>query len=95
MTMQIISQSLRVGRTLLGIACLTVLASCGGHDDGAAPIAPIAVSNTPPASASADVSGFIAFMKTLVATQQDASDPLDLTAFVAPTIDTTDPDPSI
>ncbi len=77
-------------------AALLALASCGGGgDDGGPPsVAPVAT-NTPPASASGSSDGFVAFLKTLVATTPDNTEPLDLSAFTAPVNDTGDPDPSI
>ncbi len=80
-----------------GLAVAAAVASCGGHDDGnqSSPPAATTTTNVPPASAAASVSGFIAFMKTVVAVQLDMSQPLDVSNFVAPTSDTTLPDPTI
>ena len=78
-----------------GLAVAAAVASCGGHDDGNPSSPPAAATNTPPASAAASVGGFIAFMKTVVAVQLDMSQPLDVSNFVAPTSDTTLPDPTI
>ena len=82
---------------LAGLATAIMLASCGGgHDDGGPPpVTPPPVSNMPPASASADVAGFIAYLKILVVTMPDADQPLDLSAFTAPTSDTALPDPGV
>lgn len=80
-----------VGTTLM-------LASCGGDGGGGnndAPPVPPVTSNTPPASTSASPEGFIAYLKTVVAIQSDTADPLDLTGFVAPVADTSEPDASI
>ncbi len=85
----------RVAAGLAATAVVTMLASCGGSDDGQPVVAPPVASNTPPASASVDVDGFIAFLKILVPTQPDTTQPLDVTAFVAPMTDTGLPDPSI
>ena len=86
----------RSGAIMAAVAAMLTLASCGGgHDDGGPVAPPAAVSNTPPDSASASVLGFIAFLKILVPTQPETTDPLDVTAFVAPTTETGDPDPSI
>ena len=78
-------------------ATVMLLASCGGNDDNgmAAVTQPPVASNTPPDSASADIPGFIAFLKTLVPTQPETTQPLDVTMFVAPMSDTAVPDPSI
>ena len=85
-----------VGSALL---VTTALASCGGgDDDGGEPSPappPVAVSNQPPASASQSSDGFIAYLKTLVVTSPEATQPLDVAAFVAPVNDTGVPDPTI
>ncbi len=85
----------RAVAVVVGAAALVTLASCGGHDDGGPTPVVTPVSNTPPASASANVDGFIAFLKTLVPTRPETTEPLDVTGFTAPTTETGDPDPSI
>ncbi|MEO8938000.1 MAG: hypothetical protein ABI277_00045 [Burkholderiaceae bacterium] len=86
--MQASSKLRRVGLTIAALALVTTLASCGGSDNGTpAPVTPVA-SDTPPASASASTLGFIAFLKTVVVTMPETTQPLDLTNFVAPTDDT-------
>lgn len=79
-----------------GVALSVLLASCGGggDDGGPAPVPPV-VSNTPPDSASASTDGFIAYLKILVATMPENTEPLDVASFVAPTSDTAPFDPSI
>ena len=85
----------RTAGTAAAIAVTVLLASCGGSDDGAPPPAPPpVVSNTPPASASASSDGFIAYLKTVVPTKPETTDPLDVATFVAPKSEG-DPDPSI
>jgi len=86
---------MRLFGTALAIASLLSLASCGGSDDGMAPVVAPVASNTPPASASQSVDGFIAFLKTVVPTMPETTSPLDVSAFVAPVSDTGLPDPSI
>lgn len=76
----------RAGQGLAAAAVIVTLASCGGHDDGA-PVPAVADTNMPPASASATVGGFIAYLKVLTATAPETTSPLDLTGFVAPTDD--------
>jgi len=89
-----INQLRRVGLAAVGLSACIGLASCGGSDDNGIP--PVATtSNTPPASASASVGGFIAYLKLLVVTMPDTTTPLDVSAFVAPTDDTGPFDPSI
>ena len=92
--MRSISNVRRIGLAVAGLSLCVGLASCGGKDDGTPP--PVAVTtNMPPASASASVLGFIAFLKTLTPTMPENTQPLDLTGFVAPTDDTGTFDPSI
>jgi hypothetical protein len=93
--MQSLSKRSRVGLAIAGVALSVGLASCGGKDDGTPPVATTAASNTPPASASASVAGFIAYLKLLVVTMPENTTPLDVSAFVAPTDDTGPFDPSI
>lgn len=86
-----------VSIALAGLVTVMALASCGGGNDngGPPPAPPPAASNQPPPSASSSVAGFIAYLKTLVVTKQDTVEPLDLTGFVAPVSDTTEPDPGV
>ncbi len=93
--MQIFSNVRRIGLAIAGLALATTLASCGGNDNGGPPPVTPPVSNTPPASASASVLGFIAYVKTIVASSSDSGAPVDLTGFVAPTDDSGSPDLTI
>ena len=92
--MQISRRVRRLGLALAGLTVVVSLASCGGNGDGGSndvgnPVTtPPVASNTPPASASVDTLGFIAYLKILTATTQNTVEPLDLTGFVAPTDDT-------
>lgn len=91
-----ILQTLRVG--LVGCA-LALLASCGGSgggdDNNGGGGGGGAASNTPPDSASASVTGFIAYLKTVVVTMPNTIEPLDVSNFVAPTVDNMEPDQTI
>ncbi len=94
--MSIATTTRRLGLVAAGLVVAGSLASCGGHDDGnPTPPPPAPTSNTPPASAAGSVDGFIAYLKTVVAVPLDTSDPLDVSTFVAPTSDVTEPDPTI
>ena len=87
--MQTMTKLRRAGIVIAAVAITTTLASCGGgNDDGTPPPAPPVATNMPPASASASSLGFIAYLKTLVVTMPDNTEPLDVTNFVAPTDDT-------
>lgn len=69
---------------------LLVLAGCGGG--GSADNS----SSTPTlATAAASVEGLLAYMKVAVATTIETTEPIDISTFVAPTSDTTEPDPSV
>jgi len=92
------SRTHRIAAVLIGAASAVTLASCGGGDDddnGNTPVTPPVTSNQPPASASQSVDGFIAFLKTVVPTKPETSEPLDVTGFVAPTNETGEPDPAV
>ena len=94
--MQVNGKISRVGLAIGGLTLVTALASCGGGNDNGGPPAVVPpVSNTPPASASASVLGFIAYVRTIVASSSDSGAAVDLTGFVAPTDDTGAFDPSI
>lgn len=81
---------------LAALLLVTGLAACGGSDDNANDNAgPPVASNTPPASASTDAAGFIAYLKVLVPTRPETTEPLDVAAFVAPVDDTAEPDSTI
>ena len=64
------------------------LSACGGGDDTTPP-----VTSQVPASASASVAGFMAYVVALVATAPDNLEPVDISTVTAPTSDTTEPDP--
>jgi len=80
---------------LCGVA-LAIVASCGGSGgDNGNGNGPPAASNSPPDSASASVQGLIDYLKILVVTMPNTTEPLNVDAFVAPTTDTAEPDLSI
>ncbi len=89
---KLVRQSLLMTAT---VAAAVVLASCGGSDDRTPPVVTPPVSNQPPASASQTVDGFIAFLKTIVPTRPETSEPLDVTGFIAPTTENGDPDTAV
>lgn len=64
-----------------------VLTACGGGDD----VAPPAVTSEVPASASQSVTGFIDYLKALVASAAEILEPVDVSAVVPPTDDTGEP----
>lgn len=71
--------------TALAVAAL--VAACGGNDFQANPPATSSV----PASASASIDGFIAYLKELVASAADMLEPVDTGMVVAPKDETSEP----
>jgi hypothetical protein len=74
------------------LAAMTLLAAvmlsgCGGGDDEAPPPATSQV----PASASASIGGFIAYLQTLVVSMADTLEPVDVGAVTPPTDETSEP----
>ena len=75
---------------------LLALTGCGGDDNTAStpvtPTPPVTPTTPTLATAMASVSGLIEYMKLQVATLLDTAEPTDVTSFVPPTSDTTEPD---
>jgi hypothetical protein len=90
-------------KTLLGAAsalatALLLTACLGGGSDYSAPSTPTTPTQpaTPTlATAAASVSGLLDYMKLQVASLLDTAEPTDVSSFVPPTSDTTEPDPSV
>jgi ABC-type glycerol-3-phosphate transport system substrate-binding protein len=74
---------------ILSIVAAAALAACGGSDDTPAPAATAEV----PASAGASPAGFIAYLMALIASEADTLEPVDVSAVVPPTDDTSEPTP--
>jgi hypothetical protein len=79
--------TMRVFAFALLSATLTLVAGCGGSDDG--PLPP-AVGNTVPASALASPAAFTSYVGGLPA--DDSVEPLDLDGVMPPVSDTDEPD---
>lgn len=62
------------------------LAGCGGGDDTPPP-----ATSQVPASASASISGFISYLKELVASSADTLEPVDVSGVTPQTDETSDP----
>lgn len=77
----------RLTLVTLSLAAAAALAACGGNNnsDGSSD------ANVVPASASANVDGFIAYLKQVVASAADMLEPADTSMVVGPTDDTTEP----
>ena len=76
-------------KAVLAVALVTPwLAGCGGNDDDDTPPATTSV----PASASASVSGFIAYLKLLVVVTDDTIEPVNVAAVTPTTSETTEPE---
>lgn len=70
----------------LVLCAAAALAGCGGGDDSPPP--PTA---QVPASASASIGGFIAYLQALVASAADMLEPVDVSAVTPPTDETSEP----
>jgi nitrous oxide reductase accessory protein NosL len=76
--------------SLAALAVTCVLAGCGGSDEAPAP----APTSQVPASASASIDGFIAYLQALVATPAataDVLEPVDTSMVTPPTDETSEP----
>lgn len=74
--------------TLSVLAAAAILAACGGSDfQNAEPPATSEV----PASASASIDGFIAYLKRLVVSAADMLEPVDTSAVTGPKDETSEP----
>jgi hypothetical protein len=69
-------------------AALLALAACGGSDNTPPP-----PTSQVPASASASVNGFIAYLQALVVSMADTLEPVDVSTVTAPADDTIEPLP--
>ena len=74
---------------LIAMSLSAALAACGGGDDTPAPPP---VTTEVPASASASVGGFIAYLRLLVVAMADTFEPVDVSAVTPQTSDTTEPE---
>jgi len=75
-------------KSWIAAACLFgALAGCGGggSDSTAAPTASV------PPSASATIEGFVDYLQTLIASAADMVEPVDVSAVVPPTDETSEP----
>ena len=75
--------------SLAALAVASVLAACGGSDDSTPP-----PTSQVPASASASISGWIAYLQALVATPvatADTLEPVDTSMVTPPTDETSEP----
>ena len=68
---------------------VAVLSACGGGNDETP--APPPVTQEVPASASASVGGFIAYLVALVASDADTLEPVDVSAVTPPSDDAVEP----
>lgn len=73
---------------LLSVVLASLLAACGGGDD--TPATPPATTEVP-ATASQSVTGFMSYLKDLVASAADAFEPVDVSAVTPPVSDTEEP----
>ena len=71
---------------ILALAAAATLAACGGGDDDTPP-----VTEQVPTSASASATGFVDYLKQLVAASADMLEPVDVSAVTPPTDDAVEP----
>ena len=71
---------------LLALAAGLALAACGGGNDYNPPPAPVD-NSVPPASASSSWQGFTAYIASLMSLSSETAEPVNLSAFSAPTDD--------
>ena len=71
---------------ILALAAAATLAACGGGDDNTPP-----VTEQVPPSASASATGFVDYLKQLVAASADMLEPVDVSAVTPPTDDAVEP----
>ncbi|MEP7056848.1 MAG: hypothetical protein ABI809_03635 [Caldimonas sp.] len=76
---------MRTKLTLLVLASAALLAACGGGDDTPAPTSQV------PASASASIDGFVAYLQALVVAPADTLEPVDVSAVTPPSDETSSP----
>lgn len=72
---------------VLALCAVAALAGCGGGDDDDVPPATQSV----PPSASASASGFMGYLKLLVASPAGSLEPVDVSAVTPPTDDMAEP----
>lgn len=73
---------------VLMLCAAAVLVACGGGDDTPAPVPP---TSQVPASASASIGGFIAYLQALVVSMADTLEPVDVSGVTPPTDETSEP----
>ena len=78
---------MRTQAILAALSAAALVAACGGGGDHDTPPATSEV----PASASASVDGFVAYLKKLVASSADMLEPVDTAAVTGPTDETSEP----
>lgn len=81
-----------------GLGLTLALAACGGGDGGSTttpttPTTPTQPATPTLATAAASVAGLLDYMKLAVASLLDTAEPTEVSSFVPPTSDTTEPEP--
>ncbi|NUZ06797.1 hypothetical protein [Piscinibacter koreensis] len=81
------NRTIQRARFALAGATVAIVAGCGGggNDDASTPPQQV------PASASASVDGFISYLKSLLGSDADRSEPADVGAFTPPLDETGEP----
>jgi hypothetical protein len=78
---------MRTKATVAALSAAAILVACGGGGDHNDPPATSEV----PASASASIDGFVAYLKKLVASSAETLEPVDTAAVTGPTDETSEP----
>ena len=77
---------MRTNATLAALAVAVVVTACGGSDFQNPP-----ATSSVPASASASIDGFIAYLKELIVSAADMLEPVDTSMVTGPTDETSEP----
>ena len=78
-------KALKIGTS--AVALVWVLSGCGGRNDDERP-----ATEEVPATANETVSGFVGYLKRLVASGETDAEPVDISQVNAPTSETDEPD---
>ncbi|MEP7302293.1 MAG: hypothetical protein ABI699_12260 [Caldimonas sp.] len=82
---------MRIHLTFASVAAAIVVSACGGNDFQAAPPVVPPVTSEVPASASASIDGFIAYLKALVVAAADMLEPVDTSMVTGPVDEVSEP----
>ena len=81
-------------KTFAAAACMVALTACGGGGDDASPPAADPLAGVPE-NAQTSPSRFIAYVRSLVASQGDGAEPFPIDGVKAPANDRAEPEPQV